>query len=515
MSSAEEYSDDFSEEASPRHRESSAEASGRNQSSVESRSQSSRHSAKRSDAEEDEEHYSESFEDFEEASGGKGPAATPAAQSSQEESYTPVQSSQSRSQGRDGSEETPGRSLSSGRRSSGSSRGRPRGSARRASRRSSPSSSRASRRSSRRSSRSSQRSSRGSPSAPSKAGSGGRAEMPAPAAGSAVAAATPADCPHESSSFPEDDTARGPRALCGQPVLPTFKSIGVQCSEDAVGQGLPDDICGSASEPPWHDEGGSNGGMPAGASEQPHDEGTQGEPQEPPQGHATEITQLPSAPEQWRAPDALDPAVQEISLLEFPVPLGLASQGPPQPLPRPASLPRAHDALPRHLQPHAWDLASLGQGRPRPREAWPLADAGGARGFRVTGSGTHPGSATRSATEGSSRAAAALPAVAEAQLVERLAQRFVLGREAPVHKRRARSAYQEMLQQVAWGALEPSAAQEVAALLSQHWLEPISPAEALRAFRRCIYSILTDERVLDIVEHQMALHFGRRLESSA
>lgn len=97
----------------------------------------------------------------------------------------------------------------------------------------------------------------------------------------------------------------------------------------------------------------------------------------------------------------------------------------------------------------------------------------------------------------------------EAQLVERLAQRFVLDRKAPTLEKRERSAYKEMLQQVAWTALEPLAAQEAASLLSRRWLAPVSSVETLRAFRRCLHTILCDERVLDIVELQMAAHFSR------
>jgi len=66
-----------------------------------------------------------------------------------------------------------------------------------------------------------------------------------------------------------------------------------------------------------------------------------------------------------------------------------------------------------------------------------------------------------------------------------------------------------MLEQVSWTALEPKAANDAALLLGKHFLAPVSANEALRAFRRCLHSILCDERVLDIVEHQMTLHFSR------
>jgi len=201
-------------------------------------------------------------------------------------------------------------------------------------------------------------------------------------------------------------------------------------------------------------------------------------------GRATEVTQLPTATPEWSAPR------HECMFAE-----GRAVGPPaasPRPLAAPAASPRARDAVPRHLKPHAWDLASLGQ-EPPPRQAWPEPAAAPA----ATGA------------RGRGPEAGALPAGTEAQLVERLAQRFVLGRKAPLQAQRERDAYRGMLQQVAWTALEPSAAQETALLLSQRWLEPVSSAETLRAFRRCLHAILCDDRVLDIVDHQMALHFSR------
>lgn len=181
--------------------------------------------------------------------------------------------------------------------------------------------------------------------------------------------------------------------------------------------------------------------------------------------------------------------------------------------------------VPRHPKPHAWDLASLGQ-----EEASRLASAsaltaagypaaaasrcGGAQGVAPPavhaqlplGRGLRPvggGGRGFGGTSGS------LGAGTEAAVVDNLAQRFVLDRKAPSLERRERAAYQEMLRQVAWTALEPTAAQEAALLLGKRWLAPVSSTETLRAFRRCLHSILTDERVLDIVEHQMTLHFSR------
>lgn len=101
------------------------------------------------------------------------------------------------------------------------------------------------------------------------------------------------------------------------------------------------------------------------------------------------------------------------------------------------------------------------------------------------------------------------PMAVEAELVDALLARFVLEHKAPTLQRRERAAYKEMLEQVSWTALEPKAAKEAASLLSKHFLAPVSANEALRAFRRCLHSILCDERVLDIVEHQMTLNFSR------
>jgi len=221
-----------------------------------------------------------------------------------------------------------------------------------------------------------------------------------------------------------------------------------------------------------------------------------------------ELTQLPSSSAQWRV-DRL--AGSEQYSFTAPMPEHEASQV-GAPLPPATTVPRTHDAVPRHLASHAWDLASLGQEPPQiPREAWPQvggssASGGLSRAQPPLGSGLAP---VGGGPRGFGGARGPLEPGLEAQLVERLAQRFVLDRKAPTLEKRERCAYQEMLQQVAWTALEPLAAQEAASLLSRRWLAPVSSVETLRAFRRCLHSILSDERVLDIVELQMAAHFSR------
>lgn len=232
----------------------------------------------------------------------------------------------------------------------------------------------------------------------------------------------------------------------------------------------------------------------------------------PPEPAFPGATQLPSTSALWRVDNLADSG--DFSFTAPPYAQGhVQAMGP---LPPTSTVPRTHDAVPRHHAPHAWDLASLGQEPPppAPSEAWPAAAGlnpaveaaplgraqppmaglapvgGGARGFGGARGPIAPG--------------------AEAQLVDRLAQRFVLDRRTPSLEKRERNAYQEMLQQVAWTALEPTAAQEASLLLSKRWLAPVSSAETLRAFRRCLHTILCDERVLDIVELQMASHFGRR-----
>lgn len=220
--------------------------------------------------------------------------------------------------------------------------------------------------------------------------------------------------------------------------------------------------------------------------------------------HASAVAgpNLLSGPSQWRTPDILEPPSGYPAL-----PSESAA------LPPAARLQREHDALPRHLKPHSWDIASLGQEPPSavPKEAWaadgtlPVAQPLLGRGLAPVGSG--PG--------GFGGARGPLVPSTEAQLVNRLAERFVLDRKAPLLERKERQAYKEMLQQVSWTALEPSLAQEAALLLSKRWFAPVSSTETLRAFRRCLHSILSDDRVLDIVEHQMALHFGRTAGAAA
>eukprot|EP00929_Paragymnodinium_shiwhaense_P088758 TRINITY_DN49076_c0_g1_i1.p1 TRINITY_DN49076_c0_g1~~TRINITY_DN49076_c0_g1_i1.p1 ORF type:complete len:539 (-),score=117.73 TRINITY_DN49076_c0_g1_i1:165-1781(-) len=199
------------------------------------------------------------------------------------------------------------------------------------------------------------------------------------------------------------------------------------------------------------------------------------------------LVQLPSS--QWRAPDDLDAPGARL---------------PPATMPRPA-----HDAVRRHLKPHVWDIAALGQ--EEPRQAW--ADSQEASGLHHAALAQPPLGGAHTVVHGGAAGFGAtkppLPAGTEAALVDRLAQRFVLDRKAPTLQQRERAAYREMLQQVSWTALEPTAAHEASLLLGKRWLAPVSSTETLRAFRRCLHSILTDERVVDIVEHQMALHFSR------
>lgn len=182
----------------------------------------------------------------------------------------------------------------------------------------------------------------------------------------------------------------------------------------------------------------------------------------------------------------------------------------------PVSSDRRHDAVPRHLKAHAWDLASLGQpGYPELIHRRPAAGTSDAQhrpqpplapgAMELRGGGTR----------GFGGEQGPLASGVERQLVERLAQRYVLDRKAPSLEQRERLAYRDMMQQVAWTALEPSAAQEAALLLSKRWLAPVSSTEALRAFRRSLHAVLTDDRVIDVVEHQMAAHFGGRHQAPA
>lgn len=201
--------------------------------------------------------------------------------------------------------------------------------------------------------------------------------------------------------------------------------------------------------------------------------------------------------EVWRAPSTLGK--------DGPVPAS------PDPLLPARELQRSHDAIPRHLQPHAWSVAAKGSesiARPETvdRGAEQVSPVHGAAITQAPiGAGLAP--ASHGAAFGGVRGSLALGM--EAQLVDRLAERFLEQREAPTFHRKERAAYKEMLEQVSWTALEPKVAQDLALLLSKHWLAPVTANEALRAFRRCLHQILCDERVVDIVENQMTHHFGR------
>jgi len=222
-----------------------------------------------------------------------------------------------------------------------------------------------------------------------------------------------------------------------------------------------------------------------------------------------DISQLPSASTHWRVPHRLAAPSNHS---------GLQPDG--SSIPTAAMAQRGHDAVPSHFKQHSWNLASIGQERhgleePLLRQAWaaPMVSAGAGESRQSAphaqpplGGGLQPSVCSPGGVGGVSTV---IPVSVEAQLVDRLAQRFILERKAPAAERRERSAYEDMLSEVAWTALEPPAAQEAALLLSKKWLAPVTSTEVLRAFRRSLHSILTDERVLDVVEHQMDLHFGR------
>ncbi|CAJ1414965.1 unnamed protein product [Effrenium voratum] len=70
--------------------------------------------------------------------------------------------------------------------------------------------------------------------------------------------------------------------------------------------------------------------------------------------HARPVPQLPTPAEQWRAP--------ELELEKRCAPP--APPMPPTPTP-PSSSQRSHDALPRRLKPHTWDIAALGGDEPK------------------------------------------------------------------------------------------------------------------------------------------------------
>ncbi|CAK0903967.1 unnamed protein product, partial [Prorocentrum cordatum] len=206
---------------------------------------------------------------------------------------------------------------------------------------------------------------------------------------------------------------------------------------------------------------------------------------------------------------------------------------------RPGVLPAAHcaDAVTQTLpqaeaatqtapqgwlgHPRAAAGAALGAGAPRqPRAvAEPRGPPGPAAslGHRAVQAQPPLGRALRpvatAASGGFGGARGALPATTEAMLVEQLARRFSLDASwaaapAAPPARAEREAYRDMLRQVALGALDPAAAHEASELLSSRWRAPVSSVEALRVFRRCLQDILTDDRVLDVVEHQMECHFA-------
>jgi len=174
--------------------------------------------------------------------------------------------------------------------------------------------------------------------------------------------------------------------------------------------------------------------------------------------------------------------------------------------------PRLHDAVPRHYKSSAWSLASQGAAM-QPGDYRSDLEETSARETQEA--------PRRSAATFASHAAvlnypslasrAELEQAAESILVGRLAEKFVKSRGTAALRQQQRLAYKEMLQQVAWTALEPASAQELALLLSKRWLAPVSSTEALRAFRRCVHSVLTEEYILDVVEQHMSRHFGAHL----
>eukprot|EP00435_Cladocopium_sp_Y103_P040339 s1834_g11.t1 len=199
---------------------------------------------------------------------------------------------------------------------------------------------------------------------------------------------------------------------------------------------------------------------------------TGGRPPQVPQLPLRPVPELPTPVEQWRAP--MEP--------QFDVP-------------RPLPFPEVGKPL-KH-----WDISAMAGPEP-PSPQMSQADLP----QRPT---TQPPMGDLRPTDGRGGSRSIAPVGVEAELVEQLLHRFVLEHKAPTLQRRERAAYKEMLEQVSWTALEPKAAHDAALLLGKHFLAPVSANEALRAFRRCLHTILCDERVLDIVEHQMTLHFSR------
>merc|ERR1712232_436112 len=192
-----------------------------------------------------------------------------------------------------------------------------------------------------------------------------------------------------------------------------------------------------------------------------------------------------------------------------------ASKAPLRVIEEPGALaarpPRSHDAVASHLKPHSWELASKGQAL-----TFTATSGGNASGSR-DGGGGYPRSHEQARTDhhpcfGQTQAPRdVLAAGTEVMVIEQLARQFLLGRSMPAFDAHERAAYQEMLQQVAWTALEPNACQEAAELLRRRWLVPVNSTEVLRTFRRCLHSILTDPRVVDIIERQMTRHFSHSL----
>lgn len=199
-----------------------------------------------------------------------------------------------------------------------------------------------------------------------------------------------------------------------------------------------------------------------------------GRPLQVPQLPLRPVPELPTPVEQWRAPMES----------QFDVPS--------RPLPSPPEVgkPLKH-----------WDISAMAGPERLPSPKTSQVDLP-----RPT---TQPPMGDLRPTDGRGGSRSIAPVGVEAELVDQLLHRFVLEHKAPTLQRRERAAYKEMLEQVSWTALEPKAANDAALLLGKHFLAPVSANEALRAFRRCLHSILCDERVLDIVEHQMTLHFSR------
>lgn len=224
-----------------------------------------------------------------------------------------------------------------------------------------------------------------------------------------------------------------------------------------------------------------------------------------------ETIKLPTDPARWRTDQVPGVAVQARTA-DFRT--SYHEQASEQPASAAASLRHRPDELSKDFESQRLDVKPSVREMPNGlREAWECnAQASDIRNRAAAaqepiGSGLEP---VGGCSHGFGGARGPLAVGFEAQLVDQLAERFVLDRKAPLLEKRERMAYKEMLQQVSWNALEPTSARETSLLLSRRWLAPVSSTEALRAFRRCLHSILCDDRVLDIVEMQMAAHFSRR-----